>query len=303
MRDFVPVPNRLLTEAESSACISVFAAVASRRDRASGVAEIGATMIASLARVSKPTALAALDWLHRRGFLEVTRCAGHVQRRAYRFPDLDEDAPNRSKAEPVKEETGKAENRNRSKVEPEPVSTFTGTGQSGNHVPDIEKKQTERKPSARTAHAQPDPRHGSFRECLQDHWQAHNAIPLPWDESEKRTLRLLLRANPGLTAEAFRRCLANRALSEVNLAQRPREWLASITNFAAGPLDRFKQPKGDSIHGKNGNDGYRRQASKTAGNFTEAGEALRSLGYQEPDVDGDGATGIRHQGHILAVRQ
>jgi len=67
----------------------------------------------------------------------------------------------------------------------------------------------------------------------------------PWEASEAKQLKSLLAANPGLNEEWFKKLLTYRARSDVNRSQRPREWLATLTDFKRGPLDKFKQPKGE----------------------------------------------------------
>jgi hypothetical protein len=77
MEDFTPVTNRLLREAESSAHIAVYAAIAFRRVYETANAEIGSAEVVRLARVSKPTALAAINWLAAHGILEIGDGSAH----------------------------------------------------------------------------------------------------------------------------------------------------------------------------------------------------------------------------------
>jgi hypothetical protein len=103
---FIPVPNRLLEEAEDSACISVFVALVSHRNRFTGCAMPGIARIAEVARVSKPTAISAIKWLRDHAFVEFDLRPGrpgHRQGRTYRFPDLDQTGKNEI---PVNNETG-----------------------------------------------------------------------------------------------------------------------------------------------------------------------------------------------------
>src|SRR5580658_6171356 len=94
MKDFTPTPNRLLDEAESSAHLAVFAAIAWHRSSKTGSAIPGVARIARLARVSKPTAILAIKWLRDHRFLDIRERPGHRQGRIFRFPDLDETGQN-----------------------------------------------------------------------------------------------------------------------------------------------------------------------------------------------------------------
>jgi hypothetical protein len=94
----------------------------------------------------------------------------------------------------------------------------------------------------------PASRHEACKEHVHAYWRTFHPDDklAPWDGGEAKRLKELLDANPGLTAEGFRRLLHHRAKSEVNHSARPRDWLARLTDFKRSPLDRFGKPKGDS---------------------------------------------------------
>jgi hypothetical protein len=241
MKDFVPTPRRLLEEAETSAQISVFAAIAWHRNK-NGLAMPGVLRVAAMARVSKPTAIFAIDWLREHNFLEVFQRDGHRQARSYRFPDLEETG---QKEIPVNDETGSSS-----------LPLFHETGQK--EIPEPVKNKPPNKTiknretiSSRDKR-EPDNRHTLFKEATREYWQSKNhGIEMTWDASEGKVLSLLLKASPRLDLEAFRNLLRNRYRSDVNHAARPREWLDKATNYASGPLDRFNNPKG-ATDGKSG---------------------------------------------------
>ncbi|HEY1502565.1 MAG TPA: hypothetical protein VGF88_23520 [Acidobacteriaceae bacterium] len=83
----------------------------------------------------------------------------------------------------------------------------------------------------------------NFRTAVIAWWRDANGGSMPWDGSEQRRLKEFLQANPALTIEEFRTLLENRGRSDVNLAERPRAWLATLTNYANGRLDRFGKPE------------------------------------------------------------
>jgi hypothetical protein len=106
VKSFIPVPNRLLEEAEDSACISVFVALVSHRSSVNGCAIPGVSRVADVARVSKPTAIRTINWLREHRFVDFDLRPGrpgHRQGRTYRFPDLDQTGKNEI---PVRSETG-----------------------------------------------------------------------------------------------------------------------------------------------------------------------------------------------------
>jgi uncharacterized protein YdaU (DUF1376 family) len=87
----------------------------------------------------------------------------------------------------------------------------------------------------------PDPRHTPFKKEVFEFWGAQNpgGPECPWNGSDAKALHELLKAMPNLEIEQFRRALRNRANSDTNPADFPREWLRVVMKFAAGPLDRF----------------------------------------------------------------
>lgn len=89
-----------------------------------------------------------------------------------------------------------------------------------------------------------DPRHTPFKKVLDGYWHTHNSIDMPWSDREAGAMKNLLSANPTLDEQAFRMLLGNRHKSEaVNHSQSPRTVLAGLTDYAAGPLDRFGKPQ------------------------------------------------------------
>ena len=101
------------------------------------------------------------------------------------------------------------------------------------------------KPSRAKRERAKDPRHAEFREILQRYWEFANVGgEMPWGPGEAGQLSNLLKSSPKLDAEQFKLCLYNRHQSDgTNHARRPCEWLSKITNYAAGPLNQFNQPK------------------------------------------------------------
>jgi hypothetical protein len=87
-----------------------------------------------------------------------------------------------------------------------------------------------------------DARHAEFKQILSEYWAAKNQDEMPWDGSEAKGLSQLLAANPKIDGQRFRHLLRNRFKSEVNHTKRPREWVACVTDYANGPLDKYKNP-------------------------------------------------------------
>jgi hypothetical protein len=84
-------------------------------------------------------------------------------------------------------------------------------------------------------------RHAEFKGLIEKYWNSVNLdIAMPWDGQEGRNLEIWLRGNPGVTAQQFRRFLYNRSKSDVNQGDRPGLWVRSMTSYARGPIDRFK---------------------------------------------------------------
>jgi uncharacterized protein YdaU (DUF1376 family) len=84
-----------------------------------------------------------------------------------------------------------------------------------------------------------------FRDEVFRFWEQQNLGDLkagkcPWATRDLAALLGLLRASPEMTLETFRGLLMNRAHSEVVASDPPRNWLAGLKLFAAGPLDRYR---------------------------------------------------------------
>jgi hypothetical protein len=94
------------------------------------------------------------------------------------------------------------------------------------------------KDSTKTALAKT--RHDEFKSIIAEYWDSKNkGVQMPWDGREGKNLEMFLRAAPHITAEQFRGFLRNRFKSEVNHGERASQWIAWVTNYAAGPMDRF----------------------------------------------------------------
>lgn len=120
----------------------------------------------------------------------------------------------------------------------------------------IENKRTRELEKKKPSRAKPevDERHGEFREKLGSYWEWAKLGKMPWDGSEAKKMALTLKANPTMTLEEFGICLKNRHNSEgMNLSSRPRDWLERITDFRAGPLDRFNKLKNGASNGNHKN--------------------------------------------------
>lgn len=214
-RGFVPIPNRLLAEAECTADIAIYAVVASWRDWTTGVAEIGVQKIAELAHASKPTVLSRLVWLQSRGFIRAVKSTGHSQRRAYQLSEhMETGQPeNRSTLKPVLILTGQNE-------APEPVKHETRTGKPGNHVLRSKKKndgtripedfavtEEHRRFARDNELPSPDDEIGAFL----DHWRGQAGkygVKLDWDATFRNWLRNAKKYSPRpLTAKENRSVL------------------------------------------------------------------------------------------------
>jgi hypothetical protein len=87
-------------------------------------------------------------------------------------------------------------------------------------------------------------RHAEFKDAIHAYWKSKNPdVPCPWDGAEGKHLAMWMKSAPGVTTEQFEIFLRNRYRSEaVNHGERPSRWIRNITQFANGPLNKFKQP-------------------------------------------------------------
>jgi len=83
-----------------------------------------------------------------------------------------------------------------------------------------------------------------FRQEVFDYWKGQNpdAPKYGWEKRDSAVLRELIESHPDLELEDFKKCLRNRARSEVNPADLPHAWLRDVRRYTAGPLDRYGKP-------------------------------------------------------------
>jgi uncharacterized protein YdaU (DUF1376 family) len=97
-------------------------------------------------------------------------------------------------------------------------------------------------------------RHDEFKAIIAEYWDSKNkGVQMPWDGREGKHLEMFLRAAPDITAKQFRGFLRNRFKSDVNHGERASQWIAWVTNYAQGPMDRF----GKTIGTKSALDGVK----------------------------------------------
>lgn len=86
--------------------------------------------------------------------------------------------------------------------------------------------------------------HVRCRDIVHAYWQRlHPGDEVaPWDGFAGKKLALFLIANPRLTESGFKRLVDFRASSEVNHSEHPVDWMAKLTKFGTGPLDRYGKP-------------------------------------------------------------
>lgn len=89
-----------------------------------------------------------------------------------------------------------------------------------------------------------DARFEPFQKEVLRYWSEQNPDTPKywWGKRESAVLRELLKSGPDLQLSVFKRCLQNRAQSDVNPADLPHTWLRDVLRFAAGPLDRYGKP-------------------------------------------------------------
>lgn len=87
-------------------------------------------------------------------------------------------------------------------------------------------------------------RFAGFQQELFAYWNGQNpeGPKSGWEKRDSAVLRGLLESHPDLQLEDFKKCLRNRAHSQVNPAELPHTWLRDVLKFAAGPLDRYGKP-------------------------------------------------------------
>ena len=132
----------------------------------------------------------------------------------------------------------------RTSLEPSLHPSFGGSPSSSSSP---SSSMTKPKPSSKADALQgdADSRHGVVRSLIQQLHQEKFHVSVQWDGSEGRALTKVLAANPGWTAAQLETMARNRFASEV-AADRPRAWLPILGTYAAGPLDRYGKPKGES---------------------------------------------------------
>jgi hypothetical protein len=99
-----------------------------------------------------------------------------------------------------------------------------------------------------------DPRHRETWRLLWDYWQAeHNELvpELPWSAGDAGALAAFLRANPRLSSDGIARLLQHRLDSDDHARGEPvRLWIGSLSRYANGPLNQYRQPKRSNNNGQ-----------------------------------------------------
>jgi DNA-binding transcriptional regulator GbsR (MarR family) len=140
------------------------------------------------------------------------------------------------------------------------------------------------KKATKTADA--DKRHADFKAATQRYWDSKNpGVQMPWDGREGKALGMFLRAAPDITLEQFTGFLRSRFKSEVNHGERASQWIAYVTSYAAGPMDRFGKTIGESNGASHeGRSGGRISPARERvdGNRRALAEALAARGVDGP---------------------
>jgi hypothetical protein len=92
----------------------------------------------------------------------------------------------------------------------------------------------------------------SLKAYSDDIWQVRNLpgpAPFHFGKKDGAAVKIWLRDYPDVTLETLRKCLHNRARSDLNASEPFSVLISKILQFEAGPLDGFLRPKG----GNNGN--------------------------------------------------
>lgn len=86
-----------------------------------------------------------------------------------------------------------------------------------------------------------DPRWNDIREDLRGYWEYCNpGVPMPFDgKVDGKALKLFLNRNPTLTRPLWKRCLWNRARSEVPHAEDIHRWILTLLKFSEGAFDGY----------------------------------------------------------------
>lgn len=110
-----------------------------------------------------------------------------------------------------------------------------GLSQNRNKLVTVVSKSTEK--------AKPDERHGPVRQLIMKCHQEAFKQQCPWGPDEAGQLGHLLRKIPGATIQELEVMVKNRFRSEGIAPDSPRVWLANLTRYGAGPLDKFGKTK------------------------------------------------------------
>lgn len=96
-------------------------------------------------------------------------------------------------------------------------------------------------PSASLGEGNPDSRWTEIREDLKGYWEYCNpGVPMPFDgKVDGKALKIFLKRNPTLTRPLWKRCLWNRARSEVPHAEDIHRWILTLLKFSECAFDGY----------------------------------------------------------------
>lgn len=142
----------------------------------------------------------------------------------------------------------------------------------------------DKKPSRVKREGHAHPLYETLKIRVFDYYKYTNSGSTPeWDGMEGKNLSMLLKARPNEDIHYWNECLAGRASSDINHAERPGVWLSKLSSYRK-PLNAYNRPKENG----NGNSKSERaqrnieDAIRLAGHFEGAGD--------NGDLPGSGST-------------
>ena len=82
----------------------------------------------------------------------------------------------------------------------------------------------------------------AFIEICRLYAETNPGAKVPWGPRHGKMLKNVLASIPSWTESEILACVRNRFASDVNPAEDPARWLQKLTDYRAGPLDRFGKP-------------------------------------------------------------
>lgn len=124
-----------------------------------------------------------------------------------------------------------------------PLTPHTLSGRASISEPSYKPSGKPSPPAPQRRATKTDARHQPVRDAIAAHYANAIGKECPWGPAEAGQLGRFLRDNPNLLVRDIVQCIANRFASDISRGDPPKVWIATLTRYSEGPIDKYGRPK------------------------------------------------------------